>query len=286
MAAQRGQVAQPRRREHVVDGAVLDQRRHQRRLPFLGDGQWRDRDAGSHLDIVAGHGRTHRIARGRIAIATGPAFSVSSRIFGRLRYVATQASVRLSMPRRPASVRSFSSALRTFSVRPLAASFSSVSNCTCAAILDGVAALAKFVGFRLGTVNHGLRDARQRPHDRLGVEAAGNHRLAHAAQPRRGRFGADVAVLVPPQEAAGKIVRIPTAAAEPLHEEGRCLSAVEVRKRHPQQFVLLDAAIEVCDERRHALAAANRLPELRAGIRDQRFPAMAQFLVNEYAAMH
>ena len=147
-------------------------------------------------------------------------------------------------------------------------------------ILDGVAALAKFFGFRLGTVNHGLRDARQRPHDRLRVETAGNERLAHAAQPRRGRFGADVAVLVPPQEAAGKIVRIATAAAEPLDEEGRRLSAVEVRKRHAQQFVLLDAAIEVLDQRRHAVAAAHRLPEFRAGIRDERFPAMAQFLVN------
>ena len=114
----------------------------------------------------------------------------------------------------------------------------------------------------------------------LRVETAGNERLAHAAQPRRGRFGADVAVLVPPQEAAGKIVRIAAAAAEPLHEEGRCRSAVEVRKRHAQQFVLLDAAIEVLDQRRHAVAAAHRLPEFRAGIRDQRFPAMAQFLVN------
>ena len=90
-------------------------------------------------------------------------------------------------------------------------------------ILDGVAAPAKFFGFRLGTVNHGLGDARQRPHDLLRVETAGNERLAHAAQPRRGRFGADVAVLVPPQEAAGKIVRIAPAAAEPLHEEGRRL---------------------------------------------------------------
>ena len=55
-------------------------------------------------------------------------------------------------------------------------------------------------------------------------------------------------------------------------------SAVEVRKRHTQQFVLLDAAIEVLDQRRHAIAAAYRLPEIRAGIRDQRFPAMAQFV--------
>ena len=60
----------------------------------------------------------------------------------------------------------------------------------------------------------------------------------------------------------------------------RRLFAVEVRKRHAQQFVLLDAAIEVLDQRRHAVAAAYRLPEFRAGIRDQRFPAMAQFLVN------
>ena len=71
MAAQRGQVAQPRRRERVVDGAVLHQRRDERRLPFLRDGQWRDRDAGSHPDNVAGHGRMHRIARGRIAIGAG-----------------------------------------------------------------------------------------------------------------------------------------------------------------------------------------------------------------------
>ena len=101
-------------------------------------------------------------------------------------------------------------------------------------ILDGVAALAKFFGFRLGTVNHGLRDARERPHDRLRVETAGNERLAHAAQPRRGRFGADVAVLVPPQEAAGKFVRVFAAAAEPLYEEGRRRFAVEVRKRRAQ----------------------------------------------------
>jgi hypothetical protein len=98
--------------------------------------------------------------------------------------------------------------------------------------------------------------------------------------PRRGRFGADVAVLVPPHEASGKIVRIAAAAAEPLQEEGRRLSAVEVRKRHAQQFVLLDAAIELLDQRRHAVTAAHRRPEIRLGILDQRFPAMAQFLVN------
>src|SRR6202011_5653572 len=49
MAAQRGQVAQPRRREHVVDGAVLHQRRYERRLPFLRDCQWGYRDAGPHV---------------------------------------------------------------------------------------------------------------------------------------------------------------------------------------------------------------------------------------------
>src|SRR5213079_3513792 len=98
-------------------------------------------------------------------------------------------------------------------------------------ILDGVAALAKVFGFSLETVNHGLRDPRQRPHDLLRVETAGNERLAHAAQPRGGRSRADVAVLVPPQKASGKIVRVFTAAAEPLHEEGRRRTAVEVRKR-------------------------------------------------------
>jgi hypothetical protein len=135
-------------------------------------------------------------------------------------------------------------------------------------ILDGVAALAEFLGFRLGTVNHGLRDARHRPHDLLRGETAANERLAHARQPRRGRSGADVAVLVPPQEAAGKIVRISTAAAEPLHEEARRLFAVEVRTRNTQQFVLLDAAIEVLDQCRRTVAAAYRLPDVRAGIRD------------------
>ena len=63
-------------------------------------------------------------------------------------------------------------------------------------------------------------------------------------------------------------------------KKGVASAAVEVRKRHAQQFVLLDAAIEVLDQRRHAVAAAHRLPEFRAGILDQRFPAMAQFLVN------
>jgi len=129
-------------------------------------------------------------------------------------------------------------------------------------------------------VNHSLGDACQRPQDRLRVETAGDERLAHAAQPRRGRFGADVAVLVPPQEASGKIVRIAAATAEPLQEEGCRLSAVEVRKRHAPQFVLLDAEVEVLDQRRPAVAAAHHFPEIRAGIRDQRFPAMAQFLVN------
>ncbi len=71
MDTQCGQVAQPRRREHVVDGAVLHQRPHERRLPFLRDCQWRDRDAGSHVDSVAGHGRMHRIARGGVAIGAG-----------------------------------------------------------------------------------------------------------------------------------------------------------------------------------------------------------------------
>jgi hypothetical protein len=53
-----------------------------------------------------------------------------------------------------------------------------------------------------------------------------------------------------------------------------------VRKRHAQQLVLLDAAIEVLDQRRHAVAAANGLPELRVGIRDQLLPAMAYFVLN------
>ena len=167
-------------------------------------------------------------------------------------------------------------------MRPLAASFRSVSNCTCAASWTASQVLQSSAGFRLGTVNHGLRDARQRPHDLLRVETAGNERLAHAAQPRRGRFGADVAVLVPPQEASGKIVRIGAAAAEPLHEEGRRRSAVEVREHLAQQFVLLDAAIQVLDQRRHAVAAAQRLPEIRLRILDERFPAMAQFLLRAW----
>src|SRR5262249_19763937 len=105
--------------------------------------------------------------------------------------------------------------------------------------------------------------------------------------PRRGRPGADVAVPVPAQEAPGKVVRISAAAAEPLHEEGGGRPAVEVRERHAQQFVLLDAAVEVLDQRRHAVAAAHRPPraaprppEARAGVRDQWLPAMAQPLVN------
>jgi len=51
-------------------------------------------------------------------------------------------------------------------------------------ILDGVAARAKFFGFRVGTVNLGHRNACQRPHDRFRVETAGNERLARACLQR------------------------------------------------------------------------------------------------------
>ena len=87
-------------------------------------------------------------------------------------------------------------------------------------------------------------------------------------------------MLVPPEEAPGKVVRIAAAAAEPLEEEGRRLSAIEMRKRHAEHFVLLDAAVEILDEGRHAVASAHGLPEVRAGIRDKGLPAVAEFLVN------
>lgn len=36
----------------------------------------------------------------------------------------------------------------------------------------------------------------------------------------------------------------------------------------------------ILDQRRHTVTAAHRLPDIRVGILDQRFSAMAQFLVN------
>ena len=163
----------------------------------------------------------HRIARGRIAIGAGV-----QRQLENFRAVAVRRD-----PGQRAVVHAAPACERSVLLQRLAdifrASFGGVVQerleLHLRRILDGVAALAKFFGFGLGTVNHGLRDAHERPHDLLRVETAGNERLAHAAQPRRGRFGADVAVLVPPQEATGKIVRIATAAAEPLHEEARRL---------------------------------------------------------------
>ena len=71
MAAQRRKVAQPRCREYVVDGAMLEKRRYERGLPFLGDCERRDGDSRSDMDLVAGHGRVQRITGGRIAVGAG-----------------------------------------------------------------------------------------------------------------------------------------------------------------------------------------------------------------------
>jgi hypothetical protein len=184
MAAQRGQVAQPRRREHVVDGAVLHQRRYERRLPFLRDGQRRDRHAGSHLHFVAGHGRLQGIARGRMAIGAGFQRQVKN-----VRAVAVRRDPgqRAVVHAAPAGERSV---LRQRLADIFRASFGGVIQqrleLHLRRIVDAVAALAKFLGFRLGTVNHGLGHARKGPHDLLRVETAGNERRRaySAATPR------------------------------------------------------------------------------------------------------
>ncbi len=128
-------------------------------------------------------------------------------------------------------------------------------------------------------MNHGLRDARQGPDDRLRVETAGDQGVTHRVYPCRRPFGADVAVLMPPQQATLQIVGICTAAAEPLCEKKRGVTTVEVRKRFAQQFVPLDAMIEILDQRSDTLRAADRLPNARGGISHHWLTAMAEFFL-------
>ena len=145
-------------------------------------------------------------------------------------------------------------------------------------VLNGVAALTKVSGIGFRTMSQDLRDAHERRHEKLCGKTASNEGFPHAPKPRRSRLRADVPVLVAPDDAAGKIVRVSTAAAEPLFKEPRCLFDIEVRERFAQPLVLLDATIQVRYQRGHAIAVAYRLAQFRARVRNDRFPAMPQFI--------